>query len=744
MSIFDIGKSALLANQRALATTSNNIANASTPGYSRQSVAFFEREPTFVGVGFVGNGVGVTSISRAFDEFASGRVNGATAGSAQQSQLLELGQQIDELLAGENTGLDGNLNRFFNAISDFATDPSDVSVRSAVLVEGRALEQAFNGLSERFREFRGLTESQIRNTVNDINERTRAIAGLNLELQQSVGNQSPTLLDQRDRQLRELSELLGVSVQSVDTGEVNVFTNGGQPLVVGGVSNALDVGTDGGDPNRLSVVVGTAGGGSANISGQLAGGSLVGLLEFRERLLTNAENSLGRIAVATAEAFNELQSRGLDLNGELGAELFEPLTDKATVALVFDDGAGGDANAALLGESGYPRVYEPGSNGAGAAAAVAVSDAAALSGSDYRVDVVDNAGTLNYTVTRLSDGADLTAGDPSLADLSLPGLAISISGAAAGDSFTIVPAAGQRQASDYEIRAVDDGSGGVTYTVERLADGRDLDATIAFGDPADAGDPDRLIFEGLEVSISDAAVGDRFTAVPYRFAAGFFGLSLQDANGLAAAAPVRAVADAANGGDAELGELQINGTGGLPLGSASAVELRYDAGNAEFAVFVGGADSGDRLSYDAATDSAGKDFSLSLPGVDDIDLRIAGAPQDGDSFRLLDGAPGDNSNALRFEELRNDPVVGGTASLSGAYGQLVSEIGGRVRQARIGAEAQEARLDAAVASQQAVSGVNLEEEAANLLQLQQSFEAAARIIAVANQTFRSLLDAVGS
>ena len=744
MAIFDIGKSALLASQRALTTTGNNIANAATPGYSRQSVSFFEREPTFVGAGFVGNGVNVSAISRAYDSIANARVNAATSGSAQQSQLLDLGLQIDNILAAQDSGLDGSLNRFFNALGDFSTDPTSTAVRSSVLNEARALEQSFNSLSSRFVEFRRLTESGARNTVNEINERTRAIAALNTELQQSTENQSPSLLDQRDQQLRELSELVGINVQEVNTGEVNVFTTSGQALVIGSLDSTLSIGNDNGDPNRLTVLIGTDVAADTDISNQLSGGSLVGLLEFRNTLLSTAENRLGRIAVATAEAFNRLQSQGLDLNGELGANLFQPLTGADGVALVYDDGAVGEASAVLLPQDAFPRVYEPGSNSVTAEAAVTITDAAALAGGDLRIDVVDNAGTLNYSITRLSDGADLTAADPSDPAITLAGLSIDISNAADGDSFTIVPEPAARRPADYSIRVTDDGSGGITYAVERLSDGVDIVATLAFGDATDPSDADRLVFEGIEVSIESAAVGDRFTVVPYRGASGTFQLRLRDPEGLAAAAPVRAVADSANAGDAALTGLQISGTGGLPLGSTSAVDLRFDAANNRFDVFVGGVDSGADLDYDPASEGDGKRFTLSLAGIDAFEFDISGLPQDGDSFSLIDGAAGDNSNALAMETLRFDPLVGGTANLFEAYGQMVSDVGARVRQARIGAEAQTARLDAAVSNRQSIVGVNLEEEAANLLQLQQAFEAAAQIISVANQTFRSILDAVRS
>jgi flagellar hook-associated protein 1 FlgK len=649
--LFGIGTSALLASQRALSVTSNNIANVNTEGYSRQTVEFVEREPTFVGRGFVGKGVDATSARRAFDQFNSDRLTAAITSTAQQETVRDLGSEIDQLLANERAGLQASLDRFYDALGDFATDPADTAVRRAVLTEAASLEQNIISLNTRLDELRDRANGEIRSLVTDINQRTEALAALNAEIigsGQAVSNQ---LLDQRDQQVRELSEVLGVSSIARDDGTLDIFVGTGQPLVVGSVAQPLSVETISGDPRDLDVVLSVPGGASVSLSDRLGGGRLAGLLEFQNRILNPAQNALGRVAIATADSFNAQNRLGVDLNGDAGTDIFRPLNSVA------------------------PRSFFGQENTGDATLDVAISDVSALTDSDYvlRYDGTD------YTVTRSRDGVV------------------------------------QNITAQMAVDADSDGNPDLTATFDGV--------TIA-----------------LDESAGAIAGGDVFFIQPTRNAAGAFRTQMVDPSNLAAANPLRVADPLSNTGTGAVDVPEM--TEALPSTFAS-ITLTFDSATNTFAYDNGLGGTG-TIAFDPATDSGGVAFSGTDVGSSGFDFTLRGQPADGDTFTIErnTGATGDNGNALRLEALRFTPVFGGTASVGEAFSELVAEVGTRVRQASISADAGNARLDAARTAFTSLSGVNLEEEATNLLQQQRSFEAAARIIAVANETFQTLLNSV--
>jgi flagellar hook-associated protein 1 FlgK len=156
--------------------------------------------------------------------------------------------------------------------------------------------------------------------------------------------------------------------------------------------------------------------------------------------------------------------------------------------------------------------------------------------------------------------------------------------------------------------------------------------------------------------------------------------------------------------------------------------------------FTYSGDANGTLAYDPATDS-GSSFNIA-----GIDFTISGNPWFGDSFVFSANSNGisDNRNALLLAGLQTRQTMeGGSTNFQGAYGQLVSDLGARTRSAQITAEAQAALLDQAQDSRDALSGVNLDEEAADLLRFQQAYQAIAQVISVADETFQTLLNAVG-
>ena len=148
------------------------------------------------------------------------------------------------------------------------------------------------------------------------------------------------------------------------------------------------------------------------------------------------------------------------------------------------------------------------------------------------------------------------------------------------------------------------------------------------------------------------------------------------------------------------------------------------------------------IAYDPTVDS-GKTFNLSSPFAE-LTVKLSGVPADTDQFTIGNNtAAGDNRNALALANLQTDKVlVGGTQSLADAYGILVANVATRTNRADINRQTQQGLLEQTQAQFDSVSGVNLDEEAANLIRYQQAYQAASQIITVSNTIFNSLLSAL--
>lgn len=621
--MFNTGVSALLANQRLLLTTSHNIANVNTDGYSRQRVELAARTPQFSSAGFLGKGVDVSAITRGASEFLTGQVRANTSSEASASAFVDLANQVDEML-GSGTFAPA-LERFYNAIHDVNNDPSSASARIVLLNSAETLVQRFQDTDAQLATLARNVNDSLAQQVNRINALTASIARLNKEIVEASGlaqGASPNdLLDQRDMLLKDLSKIVNVTTLTQDDGALNVFVGNGQLLVAGARTVALAVTPNSLDTGRSEVSV-VSGGATTVISGTLTSGELAGVLEFRDEILDPSRNAIGRLAAGLALSYNAQHAQGMDLNGALGGDLFA---------------------------IGSPIVNAAAGNSGAISVAIDPANLGNLTVSDYRLSH-DGA---NFTLTRLSDGTQQTLSGAG--PFSVDGLTITLAAApAAGDTYLIQPTRG--------------------------------------------------VTRGMAVVITDPQA-------------------------LAFANPVKTAAALANIGSGAIGVPQILDETNAAL--LTPVQLVFNDPPTTFQI-----------------NGAGPLIPYTGGGNIDINgwrVQISGSPAAGDTFGVDPNfnGHGDNGNGLALIGLRAMEILeGGTATFQDAYSQLVGSVGARTEQAQISNDALRVLRENAEASRDALAGVNLDEEAANLLRFQQSYQGATQVIQAANDMFNALLEAM--
>lgn len=622
-NVLGTGTSALLAFQRALSTVGHNVANAATPGYSRQRVDFASRPGTAVAGIQIGAGVEVAKLQRLADGLVFARQTDSSGELGRLEQVATLSGRVDKLLNDSATSLSQPWSAFFNAAQGVAAEPTSATARSALVNSAEQLAGRWRQLDAQLAGMSDETNQRMSMQVSEVNRLSSEIAKYNLDIVSFGGNPSSDLLDARALRVDQLARLVGAETVEQDDGSLNVFSAGGQPLVLGTRASSMATVPDPFRPDRLQFAL-AGPNGTVQLPADSVSGEIGGLLEFRNRVLDPARAELGRQATAFAMSFNRIQNTGIDATGNPGADLFS-----------------------LRPPSVEPHVANTGS-------------------------------------------ATITAQVTDLATL---------------------------QAPDVVLRF--DGS---TWSANR-ADGGAAVPMTGTGTPADP-----LRVAGLSLVVAGgAAAGDRFALNPTAGAASSLQVVMRDPNGIAAASPVQARADVGNLGSARVNTAQVTD----PAAFAGFGGATIDFIDATTYTINGGAP----LPYSPGSPITSGGWSLTLDG----------APTAGDTFTLAATPPrsADNGNARLMADLDARRMLdGGTASVTDAMGQLTARVGGQTRHAELSLEAQQAIHTQVVAERESVSGVNLDEEAADLMRYQQAYQAAAQVISTADTLFQSLLGAI--
>jgi len=494
-----------------------------------------------------------------------------------------------------------------------------------------------------------------------------------------------------------LAKLVAVTTVKQDNGAVNVLIGNGQSLVVGSQTQPLKTVSNKYDPTRYEVGYSTGGSGNVEISGQLSGGTLGGLLNFRNQILDPSKNSLGRVAIGLASASNMQHHLGMDLNGALGGDLFT-VSSPGVTASSANTGTGGATGALInandLTTSDYKLLY----NGANSYTLTRLND-----GQTFAINTGAAIGD-SFLIQPTKKGVDdlsVEITDPSKIAAATP-VAVSTPLSNAGTAT-----AGSISVNDPNDRVAIQFTSPTTYDVLDQTTGAALAKSLSYTSGSN------ISFNGWTIQISDGgtppAAGDQF----------YVDEGVTSAAGGNTGGAAISLASMTPPDSGLTGAVTITftspttfGVTGVTTGSPT-VGVPYT--------------SGDIISYN------GWNFAIS------------GTPAVGDSFTIgpNTNGVGDNGNMQKIAALQTKmTLASGTATFQDAYGQIVADVGTKTQAAGTSHDALNALLKQSTDARDAVSGVNLDEEAANMLKFQQAYQAAAKVISTSETVFQSLLTAI--
>lgn len=648
-SLLNVGARALQANQVALQTAGNNIANVNTPGYSRQKVVLETVPGQYSGSGYIGQGVSVQSIQRNFSEFLTRQSTMAASTQSADATRTDKLKQLEGIFQGGTQGLGASISDMLNAFSDVANAPTDMTARTVVLTRIDETASRMRAASQQLDDLQSGVSQELGQKVNTINSLAQSIAAVNEQIARVQGNGQPPndLLDRRDQLIKELNQYVQTTSIKADDGTVGVYVAGSQELVLGNVASKVSiVNDDFGDSRSSKLAIQHIGSPALPLDEKmLGGGEVSGLLRFQNTDLNEGRNLLGRLTLAISTSMNDQHKLGLDLNGNVGGNLFSPT---------------------VFGTSNVMTPKAPATLNTGAASlALTIADTSKFVASDYQVQFT---GATTGSITRLSDGLVTTF------NTSLPPNSVTI------DGLTLTQTGG-------------------------------------------------------------AAAGDRFLIKPYSTSASNITSAFSTPSALAVASPVAATMGAANAGS--LQQVSIAARSNPIAPAALGVVLTFTGPNnyTRSDGLINPATGTTSWPYTPGT------AIEATPGVTPLtgwSLTLQGTPKAGDTVavntNLYPSLSAGNASAMM--NLRDVAMFDG-AALTDGYAGLISQIGIRSQSADYASKVSASIAGNLESDRAGVSGVNLDEEAAHLLQYQQAYQASAKMIQIAQSIFDTLIQNLG-
>ena len=627
--LLNVGRQSVLTAQRQLNTTGHNISNVNTEGYSRQSVIQATNMPRQFGGETYGMGVHVDNVRRSWDQFAVKELNLATTDYSNKKEHEQNLDMLSKLLSSvASKKIPENLNEWFDSVKTSSDTPNDVGARKVVLEKANIIAQNLNDFHETVRREYDNTNQGLEVGIKRINQLAIEIRDLQRLMMRTPGPHND-LMDTHEKLVKELSEYTKVTVTPRKNAEgFNIHIGNGHTLVSGTEASQLKM-IDGYPDVKQTRLAMVEGDGIKAITSKDIGGQIGALFEMRDKSIPNLLDEIGRMSTAFSYQVNKLQHQGLDLNGDVGQDLFT------------------DVNSDRIAKA---RVVTSGQSTADMA--VYIDNVASLKGGEY---------SLQY------DGSDYHVTKPN------------------GEQETMVE------------------SGGNLYVRDKQGDLTTLD--------------------GMRIQVNnDAATGERVLIRPTRAGGADIKVKTNDPAKLAAQS-YEASTTFAQGS----AKFSINAAGSL----REFQVVINDLGNA----FSIRDKNGKVLLDNQAYPPSGP---VSFQGTE-FELTSGALPKDKFTANLVP-SEGDNGNLRKMIDIQNAKNMDDNEStLVDVYHNLNTNFGLKLSTASRLTDV--ARLEKQSAEDRiaSVSGVNLDEEAANMMKFQQAYMASSRIIQAANDTFNTIL-----
>jgi flagellar hook-associated protein 1 len=325
-SLLNIASEALLADQAALNATANNVANQNTPGYTREVVSFESGDSVVLSGRAQSEGVTVNVTSQR-DRVLEQRVQQQIQTTAQSAGVQSALQQVENIFGVTSSSTSSNevassqlgtaINNFFSSLSSLEANASDTSTRQQVLTAASALAGAFNSASSQISQIATSLNQEVGSDVGQVNSLTSSIASLNSKIASlSPSGDAGTLEDQRQEDIDQLSQLVGLDQITTSQNGISLTTSSGAVLVSGDQSFQVSTTQVGGNTDVL------AGDPPQDVTSNLTGGDLGGALQARDQYLPTYSKALDNLAFSLGSAVNQQNVAGVDSSGNPGQAIF--------------------------------------------------------------------------------------------------------------------------------------------------------------------------------------------------------------------------------------------------------------------------------------------------------------------------------------------------------------------------------------------------------------------------------------
>lgn len=655
-NLLQIGTSGVLGHQQMLQTTGNNISNVNTDGYSRQRTQHNSQTDNM--------GLARSFTGREVDKFAQAELLIDTSAFGNKEKFLAEITRTDQVLSDKSNNMAAGISQLFESFHTANDDPTSISNRQLAVSDAKTLAASFRNVGEQLNNQVQTANSEIAEKPALLNSLIQDVHGLNKQVMIADGTSrgaSGALLDQRDVAIESLAKELDISTIVNDNKSISINLLNGQPLVM--QNNVSQFSAVTGDPESSNIeLVLNIDKNTMPLQDVNLGGRIGALLEFRDHTVYSSLREIGQLSLGIADAVNSQNKMGLDLNGNMGKDIY---TIPPTQAKHFS----ANSNPAHVINS-----------------QMIAGEGSSLTTSQYQISMTS---AVTFDVFEIKNGERSTnplavnGAYPGPVEIAEHGFEIDFSAAAggfqSGDKFLMSPTL--FNLNDYDITntqpedialasILQTKTGAANTTMSRLAVTEISDASLSFSN-----------------------------------------------NNLSLTAPQK---------------VTVNNSGDFDI---------FD-GNGTYMATSSGALNGQDL------------FSNAIPPLNPgvgYEIKMDGKPNPGESFTLAYNRDSiaDNSNGLKLAGLENDDKLrknhnnNGENQMTFAEGisTLISTVGNQTRAARVDSSANEAKLTQSQNWIESVSGVNLDEEAANMVRYEQAYNASAQVVSISKEIFDTILNA---